>query len=101
MSQIKDFILNWNYKFPMDRWWREKHGIAFNSPEHRISSFIDQFYEFEEDRLYRKLRESKPKYEPNNNDYLNIKNNKIENIEDGIDEALRELERFKKENGNE
>ena len=40
--------------FPLDRWWRQKHGVAFNSEKHRNVSQIDIFFEFWEDKLYRK-----------------------------------------------
>lgn len=42
----------WNMKFPMDRWWRIKHNVAFMSPVHRECSFLHQLMEFEEDKLF-------------------------------------------------
>lgn len=55
IEDVKDFILNWNLRYPIDRWWREKHNVSFNSEVHRVSSFIDQLIEFEEDKMFRKL----------------------------------------------
>lgn len=55
-------IINWNIRFPIDRWWRNKHSVAFNSPEHRESNFIDQMYEYQEEVLYNGLLNSE--YDP-------------------------------------
>jgi hypothetical protein len=52
VEDLEEFIYRWNINNPMDRWYREKHGICFNSPEHRIVSLIDICYEFIEDNLY-------------------------------------------------
>jgi hypothetical protein len=46
-----DFLLNWNQKFPLDRWYRKKYNISFNSIQHRSVSYIDIFYEWLEDEL--------------------------------------------------
>lgn len=55
-GSIRGFVLEWNTKFPIDRWWREKHSVAFNSAPHREVSVIDMRIEWEEDELYSKLR---------------------------------------------
>ena len=55
IEDVKGFVLNWNLRSPIDRWWREKHNISFNSEVHRTSSFIDQLIEYEEDKLFREL----------------------------------------------
>lgn len=61
---IKHFVSNWNQMCPIDRWWREKHNISFNSPIHRATSFIDMYIEFWEQKLYNKKAEKKVKEEP-------------------------------------
>jgi len=53
-DSLKDFVCSWNNKFPIDRWWRQKHQVAFNSSVHRDSCFIDMYFEFLEDRLWEK-----------------------------------------------
>lgn len=55
-ESVKNFVLEWNTKFPIDRWWREKHAVAFNSAQHREVSIIDMRVEWEEDQLYNKIR---------------------------------------------
>ena len=51
-EDIKTFIYRWNTNYPIDRWWREKHGVAFNSPAHRVVSFLDMYIEWLEDKIY-------------------------------------------------
>ncbi len=48
----EQFVINWNLRFPLDRWWRTKHKVAFNSEEHRRTNQIDIMYEFLEEKLY-------------------------------------------------
>lgn len=66
---VKQKVLKWNSNFPIDRWWREKHGIAFSSPAHREVSFMDMYFEYIEDSVYMNIEkkrleeEEKPKKE--------------------------------------
>ena len=53
-SELEQAIVSWNNRFPLDRWWRNKHEVAFMSPVHRESSFLYQLFEFEEDKLFSK-----------------------------------------------
>ena len=32
MGNERDFMIQWNLKFPLDRWYRKKYGIPFMSP---------------------------------------------------------------------
>lgn len=93
---IQDFVLKWNYRFPVDRWWREKHKVAFNSPEHRNSSFWDQMFEYREDVMYVNIeRQDQKEYQPNEGDWLDIKEKELTSIEDNISDALEEMRKFK------
>lgn len=56
-SDIDNFIYKWNAAYPIDRWWRERHKIAFNSPEHRVVSFLDIYIEWREEQLYNREQE--------------------------------------------
>lgn len=51
-SELEQAVVSWNNRFPLDRWWRNKHDVAFMSPVHRESSFLHQLFEFEEDKLF-------------------------------------------------
>ena len=57
-KSLREEIIEWNNRFPVDRWWREKHGIAFNSASHRETSFLDQLFEYQEDKLFLEVSES-------------------------------------------
>lgn len=48
-NEIRNFILNWNNKYPIDLWWRKKHNIPFGSKIHKDISFLEMFIEYEED----------------------------------------------------
>jgi hypothetical protein len=60
-NDIDSFIYKWNATYPIDRWWREKHKIAFNSPEHRVVSFLDIYIEWQEEQLVNKAQEANRK----------------------------------------
>lgn len=69
IEDIKLFILNWNNRYPIDHWWRQKYEVAFNSSEHRVSSFIDQLIDYEEDKLYKEyIDRLKKELEDENNE---------------------------------
>lgn len=66
---VKDFVYKWNLSYPIDRWWRLKHKVSFNSPEHRVKSLLDMKIEWEEDQLFNNLF-NKEKYVPNTGQYI-------------------------------
>ena len=45
-ENIKELVENWNKAIPIDRWYRKKYNIPFNSPTNRQISLIDIFFEF-------------------------------------------------------
>lgn len=72
IEDIKNFMIQWNRKFPVDRWWREKHKVSFLSTEHRETSFLTQLIEFTEDVYFQEEKEveERENYIPNIGDYL-------------------------------
>lgn len=56
-NELDTFIVDWNNKFPIDRWWRVKHNIPFGSIEHKKANFIQMFLEYEEDKLINQMQE--------------------------------------------
>lgn len=66
IDELEDFILQWNTDFPIDRWWRKTHKVAFNSSGHREASFLDMTFEFLEEKLYADAveRHLKREYDP-------------------------------------
>ncbi|MCL2312484.1 MAG: hypothetical protein FWC41_08380 [Firmicutes bacterium] len=66
---MKDIVEQWNIQSPIDRWWREKYKIPFNSPAHRSASFIDMAFELIEDKIYFDLdNQEEDKYIPGSGD---------------------------------
>ncbi len=53
MKINRSSIIVWNYKNPLDRWWREKHGISFGSKTHLETNVADQLFEYLEDKIYK------------------------------------------------
>jgi hypothetical protein len=45
-SDLKQFIIEWNNLFPFDKWWRDKHKIAFGSKEHLNANQYDILLEY-------------------------------------------------------
>ena len=83
---IESFIYKWNATYPIDRWWREKHKVAFNSPEHRVVSFLDIYIEWQEDKLIREAQELNLKNaEYKSGDWL-VERKEVLSIEDEIKE---------------
>lgn len=79
-NEYQDFITKWNIRFPLDKWWRDKHGIAFGSEKHLSQSALHIRLEFEEDRLYKESRsrsEQQKKYVPGTGDYLVKRDSKM------------------------
>ncbi len=57
MQDLKNLLIYWNNKFPFDRVYRQKHGIAFGSEEHRRVNQIDVYNDALEDRLFTEFYE--------------------------------------------
>lgn len=95
-SELVQNVINWNNRFPLDRWWRIKHNVAFMSPVHRESSFIHQLLEFEEDKLFMPDISEEVKYVPGVGDFLKTK----QTLENFADEAQEEIKKMLKMEGN-
>jgi hypothetical protein len=52
------FIYQWNMNNPIDRWFRKRYKISFNSPQHRVISVYDQAMEYREDLIFNKMKTS-------------------------------------------
>lgn len=99
LENIKRFMQWWNVTYPLDRWWRQKHNVAFNSPKHRSMNFIDMKIEFEEDLLYKQIGEDKKKeqsYKPGRGDWLN-KPKRVKMTEEEIDDLFEQFDPGKAE----
>jgi len=68
LNKIESEVAVWNERFPVDAWWRRKHGIPFMSRAHREVSFLDQLFEFYEQRIIDGF--GKESYKPNIGEFL-------------------------------
>lgn len=48
----REFIIRWNNENPLDKQYREKYNIPFNSRQHRELNQFDIFLEYVEDKLF-------------------------------------------------
>jgi hypothetical protein len=58
-EELNDFIIRWNNKFPIDRWWREKYKVPFGSEQHKSMNFIMMFIDYEENEMFHKIERDK------------------------------------------
>lgn len=57
LDEHQQFIIEWNRKFPLDRWWREKYSIPLFSSRHLETNQIDIMYEYLEEVLIERGRQ--------------------------------------------
>ena len=58
-EEIDAFIIDWNMRFPIDHWWRNKYKIPFGSRQHKEMDFISMFIDYEEEKVFRKIEKAK------------------------------------------
>ena len=80
IEDFEQFVYEWNIENPIDRYYRKKYNIKFNSPEHRVCSFIDMAFEFYEDYIH-DIEQNDNEYKPGTGNWL-----KERNIEDDIND---------------
>ena len=49
---FRRLVIDWNNRYPLDRWFRKKHNIRFNSSQHRGANLLDIYFEFIEEKIY-------------------------------------------------
>lgn len=62
-------VERWLTRFPLDLWWRRKHGVSFGSPQHRAMSFFDQLHEYREEVLLQRMARERQEREVMGDDY--------------------------------
>lgn len=55
MLSSKEGIIEWNNRFPLDLWYRRKYQIPFGSKKHREINYVDIYFEYSEDNLFKKF----------------------------------------------
>jgi hypothetical protein len=89
-DDFRNHIIQWSTRFPIDRWFRRKYNIPFNSPAHRESNFIDQLLEWEEEQLFEEFRNSVD-YIPNTGDWIKQREITLENLSDSVADFRNEF----------
>lgn len=56
-SELKTFMIRWSNDHPLDRGFREKYNISFNSPQHREINQFDILLEYIENALMQEYEE--------------------------------------------
>lgn len=56
-NNIRQKVIAWNNRFPLDRWWRKKYSISYLSDDHRESTFYGQFFEYHEEKIFKEFFE--------------------------------------------
>ena len=87
LTDVEKKVLDWQQRFPCDRWWREKHNVAFMSSAHKEISFLEQLWEFTESQLMEEFKIKDEEYVPNQGDFL-----KCEDQESKMMSAKEEFE---------
>lgn len=67
--KLDQFIAEWNYKFPLDRWWRQKYQVPLFSPRHLETSQIDILFEYLETQLFERYQEKAELINKKNKEY--------------------------------
>lgn len=57
-SDFSDFVIRWNFHYPIDFWWRKKYGVSFGSKKHRSMSHVDMLIDFVEGVELRRWKRS-------------------------------------------
>jgi hypothetical protein len=60
-NNIRQSVIDWNNRFPLDRWWRSKYNVPFLSSTHRESTFYSQYFDFYEQIILKELQDEKEK----------------------------------------
>lgn len=65
MKKNKETVIDWNNRFPLDKWWRSKYNVPFLSDIHRKSTFYAQLFEWEEELAFKEYREERKEAKEN------------------------------------
>lgn len=76
-KNLKELVENWNRAIPIDKWYREKYNIPFNSSAHRQICLADMFFDFWESIS---TIQNKNKKESKQKEYIRGKGNFMKEI---------------------
>lgn len=101
INDVRLFVKDWNLKYPVDRWWREKYNIPFGSPQHLDQSLLDMRICFEDDHFHVRIdveefnkkqrSEGNGKYQPGRGMWLKKQPKFTKMTSESIDSAFDRL----------
>ena len=53
IDKLRSQLIDWNNSFPLDRIYRQKHNILFNSDDHRRLCQVDIYLDWLESELFK------------------------------------------------
>ena len=76
LRDVRHSINRWNVLYPLDKWFRDKYKIRYNSQEHREIDIVDIRVVYEEDSMYKKaiselVNNREKRYIPGKGEWLN------------------------------
>jgi len=93
-GNLREFIVQWNSKYPYDKSWRLKYGVPLFSQKHKDMCLLDILAEYEEGVLFQELyddNKARKDLEENNvviplrdRDYIKGYGNWLKSSEDGM-----------------
>lgn len=84
-EQVESLIIWWNTEFPLDRAYRKKYNIAFNSVEHQNTNQIDVLFEQMENNF---IAELELNYNKKENDKI-VSESKINEVEQNLFDKMK------------
>ena len=96
-NNIRQSVVAWNNRFPLDRWWRKKYDVPYLSEKHRESSFFWQYWEYYEDVVFKEHYDKKDedgdsqipdKYIPLKDNWWKGKGSSKEEIDDWFNSSI-------------
>lgn len=92
---LAHFILTWTNNNPLDKLWREKHNIAFNSERHRSVKIIDLIIELAQVNVVNRITSSyqqKQKYVPNRGEFFKFTSKSSSLSQEEIEDAFNNID---------
>ena len=98
IDDVRSFVREWNQKYPIDRWRRDKYNVAFGSKQHLDHSLLDMRIAFEDEHFHRRLdvedasqEEAREEYQHGRGDWLNKQPKFTKMTANDVDDAFNRL----------
>ncbi|MGL5691857.1 MAG: hypothetical protein ACRDD8_13695 [Bacteroidales bacterium] len=99
INDIQNKAIEWNVKFPLDKWYRDKYRIPFMSKQHRESSFCNIRFEWEEEKVFNSLESITEEYIPDSGNFFKKGTEKVKTEEELKNEGDDFFKKFLEDHG--